>query len=313
MDGLEQSVLDEELQYADAPVDGIGTTRMVGSCIREWGTAEQRATLCPAIAAGEVLISLGYTEPDAGSDVSSVRTRAEWHGDFWTIRGEKLFTTLAHVADYVFLLTRTNEEVPRRQGLTMFLVPTSAPGFSLSPIETLSGERTNATLYDDVRLPDSARIGEVDGGWRVLGTALEIEHAAGFGAALARALDHAVPLIDPHDPATGAELARIAADAEVARLLQREAASQGTADPAIGPMAKLFSSEAFCRDTAILLDLLGATALESVVEGEAAGGPALVELAYRHSHVTRIYAGTSEIQRSIIAERGLGLPRSRRL
>jgi alkylation response protein AidB-like acyl-CoA dehydrogenase len=313
MDGLGQSVLDEELQYAEAPVDGIGTTRMVGSCIREWGTHEQRAALCPAVAAGEVLISLGYTEPDAGSDVASVLTRAEWDGHMWTIRGEKLFTTLAHVADYVFLLTRTNQEAPRRHGLTTFLVPTSVPGFSFSPIETLSGERTNATLYDNIRLPDSARVGEVDGGWRVLATALQIEHAVGFGAALERALDHALPLIDSADPATGVELARIAADAEVARLLQREAASRGAADPAIGPMAKLFSSEAFCRDTGVLLDLLGAAGLEALVEGRAGSGPAALELAYRHSHVTRIYAGTSEIQRSIIAERGLGLPRSRRL
>ena len=99
---------------------------------------------------------MGYTEPDAGSDVAAVRTRAEWDGHEWTIRGEKLFTTLAHVADYVFLLTRTNPEKPRRHGLTRSLLPTSAPGFSFTPIETLSGERTNATFYDDIRLPDSA-------------------------------------------------------------------------------------------------------------------------------------------------------------
>jgi alkylation response protein AidB-like acyl-CoA dehydrogenase len=195
----------------------------------------------------------------------------------------------------------------------MFLVPTSSPGYSVSAIETLSGERTNFTVYDDVRLTDEARIGPIDGGWGVLGTALEAEHAIGFGAALQRVLDAAVAAISPTDLSTAVELARIAIEAEVSRLLQREAAVRGATDPAIGPMCKVFSSEAFCRDSGRLLDFFGARGLVTPDADPHGDAAALVELAYRHSHVTRIFAGTSEIHRSLIAERGLGLPRSRRL
>jgi alkylation response protein AidB-like acyl-CoA dehydrogenase len=306
----EQAVLEEELQFADAPIDGIGTTRMVTQCIRVWGHEQMRRDLLAGATAGELLFALGYTEAEAGSDVASVRTKATRDGDGWRINGEKIFTTLAHEADYIFLLTLTDSTAPRRAGLTLFLVPTSSAGFQVTPIATLSGERTNTTVYDHIRLPDTARVGEVNRGWEVLGTALELEHAVGFGAALARVVELAAPDLAGTRGAAEA-LAAASIDAEVARLLQREAAARGSADHAIGPMAKLFSSEALARHTGRLLDLFGSRGLSR--SDRATPSVADVDLAYRHSQVTRIFAGTSEIQRSIIAERGLGLPRSRRI
>jgi alkylation response protein AidB-like acyl-CoA dehydrogenase len=321
---LEQSVLNEELRRAQAPMDGIGTAMLVAATLRIWGTPEQKAAVLGPFTRGELLISLGYSEADSGSDVAAARTRSRRDGDEWVIDGEKMFTSLAQVADYVFLLTRSDPEAPKKhQGLTMFLVPIDAPGLTVSEVKTLGGERTNITSYDSVRVPDGARVGEVGGGWAVLTTALELEHSGGFATEIERVLDVAVAeasqpgdgggrLID--DPGVRGRLARIAIDIEVARLLQRRSAwmySVGQHPIAEGPMAKVYSSEVFAAACSTLLDIFGPDALRRE-HGLAAGGLGVIEHAYRHSQVTRIYAGTSEIQRSIIAERGLGLPRTRR-
>ena len=125
-------------------------------------------------------MSLGYSEPDSGSDVASIKTRAIRDGDEWVINGQKMFTTLAHEANYVFLLARTNPDVPKHKGLTMFLVPLDSPGIEIQPVHTVGGERTNATFYNDVRVSDHFRIGEVDGGWDVMTVALTFERG-GFG------------------------------------------------------------------------------------------------------------------------------------
>jgi 3-oxocholest-4-en-26-oyl-CoA dehydrogenase alpha subunit len=321
---LEQSVLSEELRRAQAPMDGIGTAMLVAATLRIWGTPEQKAAVLPGFTRGELLISLGYSEADSGSDVAAARTRSRRDGDEWVVDGEKMFTSLAQVADYVFLLTRSDPDAPKKhQGLTMFLVPIDAPGLTVSEVKTLGGERTNITSYDNVRVPDSARVGEVGGGWAVLTSALELEHSGGFATEIERVLQVAVEeaskpndagerLID--DPAVRRRLARIAIDIEVSRLLQRRSAwmySVGRAPHAEGPMAKVYSSETFAAACSTLLDVFGPDGLRRG-HGLAATGVGVIEHAYRHSQVTRIYAGTSEIQRSIIAERGLGLPRTRR-
>jgi alkylation response protein AidB-like acyl-CoA dehydrogenase len=319
---LEQSVLHEEMQRAKAPVDGILTMMLVANTIRLWGTPEQKERILGPAARGELLISLGYSEADAGSDVAAARTRAVPDGDEWVIDGEKMFTSLAHVAQYVFLITRTSTEGKKHKGLTMFLVPLDTPGITVSEVKTLGGERTNITSYESVRVPDTARVGEVNSGWAVLSSALEFEHANGFGAEVARLLDVAVDaaskpdtdgrrLLD--DPLVRARLAAIAIQTEVARLLEQRSAWMYEVDRhpvAEGPMAKLYSSEAFTRASSELLDVFGAAALARG-GGLSPSGVGVVEHAFRHSQVTRIYAGTSEIQRSLIAERGLGLPRTR--
>jgi alkylation response protein AidB-like acyl-CoA dehydrogenase len=287
------------------------------------GTPEQQATIIPPVLAGEMLICLGYSEPDSGSDVAAAKTRAVRDGDSWVINGQKMFTTLAHESRFVFLLTRTNPDVPKHRGLTMFLVPMDAPGIEVQPIHTLGGERTNITFYTDVRVSDSARVGEVDGGWEVMKVALAFERqptAHGQAARLlhevedwaGRALDvEGYPVLD--DLSVRERLARIAVDnaaGEVLRTRMYWEAEQGRLPIVEGSMAKLWASEALQRAASELLDVLG---VDAVVSRGEPGAPmdGSVEHTWRHAAVTTIYAGSSEIQRSIIAERGLGLPRAR--
>ena len=155
---LEQVALNQELRHADAPMDAIGTTMLIAATLRMFGTPEQKEIMKPAVR-GEVVIALGYSEPDSGSDAAAARTRAVRDGDEWVIDGEKMFTTLAQVADYVFVLTRTNPDAKKHRGLTTFLVPTTSAGFSISEVKTLGGERTNITTYEGVRIPDALRSG----------------------------------------------------------------------------------------------------------------------------------------------------------
>ena len=284
------------------------------------GTAEQRERVVPRVLSGEILCCLGYSEPDSGSDVAAAATRATRDGDDWVINGQKMFTTLAQEAAYVFLLTRTNTSVPKHRGLTMFLVPMSTPGIELQPIHTLGGERTNVTFYTDVRVPDSARVGEIDGGWDVMTVALAFER----NPTMVGELDRLVRQIVEYGfirrrrprslPAVRTRMARAVTDLVVGRLLgfrMTAAIARGELPIAEGSMAKLFSSEALVRAASGLLDALGpAGVLSFGAPGAPAGG--WVEHAHRHAQVTTIQAGTSEIQRTIIAEHGLGLPRSAR-
>lgn len=307
-DPFEMVAFDEEVARAGAPMDGWGTTELVARTLAIAGTEQQRHEIIPRALRGEILISLGYSEPDAGSDVASVSTRAERDGDQWIVNGQKMFTTMAHEAQYVFLLARTDPSLPKHRGLTLFLVPLDAPGVEVRPVHTLGGERTNVTFYGDVRVPDSARVGDVNGGWQVMTVALAFERNPTANGEAIRLFDR----VTEWARSTGAagdrsvreRLARVAVDNEVGRLLAYRmawVAASGELPIVEGSMAKLFASEGFQRASAELLDLLGP---HGALSGWA-------EHAFRHAMVTTIYAGSSEIQRSIIAERGLGLPRSR--
>jgi alkylation response protein AidB-like acyl-CoA dehydrogenase len=228
-----------------------------------------------------------------------------------------MFTTMAHEADYVFLLTRTSPDKPKHKGLTMFLVPMQTPGIEVTPVHTLGGERTNITFYTDVRVPALCRVGDVDAGWSVMHAALVYErNGANWGEPdrLVRAVAEwasSTGLLD--DPLVAGRLAAHATAMEVGRLLLYRmafAAASGEMTPVEGSMAKLFITEAFTRAAAELLDLFGPAG--ALPHGDADAPLAgLVEHAYRHSTVTTIYGGSSEVQRGIIAERGLGLPRTR--
>jgi alkylation response protein AidB-like acyl-CoA dehydrogenase len=309
----------EELARAGAPIDGWGTSDLVARTLARVGTDQQRRDVVPRVLTGEILICLGYSEPDSGSDVASASTRAERDGDGWVINGQKMFTTLAHEAEYVFLLTRTNRDVPKHRGLTMFLVPMSQPGIEITPIHTLSGERTNITYYTDVHIPDTCRVGGVDGGWDVMTVALAYERNPTMVGELDRLLRlflgwaHAHP--DVRDrPAVRERLTRAVIDLHAGRVLSdrmSDIAATGALPIVEGSMAKLYSSEALVRASVGFLDSLGAAGMLSL---GASGAPAdgWVEVMHRHAQVTTIRAGTSEIQRTIIAERGLGLPRSGR-
>ena len=314
---VEMTALMQELYGSGAPVDSMGIASMVAATLVLCGNEHQRTEIVPRILAGDALCCLGYSEPDAGSDVAAVQTRAVRDGDEWIVNGQKMFTTMAHEADYVFLLTRTSPDKPKHKGLTMFLVPMQTPGIEVTPVHTLGGERTNITFYTDVRVPDSCRVGDVDAGWSVMHAALVYErNSANWGEPdrLVRAVAEwasSTGVLD--DPLVADRLAAHATAMEVGRLLLYRTAfvaASGEMTPVEGSMAKLFITEAFTRAAADLLDLFGPAGV--LPHGDADAPLAgLVEHAYRHSTVTTIYGGSSEVQRGIIAERGLGLPRTR--
>jgi alkylation response protein AidB-like acyl-CoA dehydrogenase len=320
---LDLVALGEELRFVDAPTYAMGTTSMVATVIRKVGTPEQQQQIIPGVLSGETVIVLGFSEPEAGSDVAAATTRAVRDGDEWVINGQKMFTTNAQVADYVFLLTRTNPDVPKHKGLTMFLVPMDQAGVEVQAVYTLSGERTNITYYNDVRVSDEWRIGPVDNGWITLTVALAAEHGAGFSPAIHRLLavterwaheatdDEGESRIN--DERIREALGRTAASLEVSRLLQRRTAWMGEVGMeggTEGPASKLFSSEALEDRAQEIAELVGPDALRSYFE-PTAPEHGLIEHLLRFSLGTTIYAGTSEIHRNMIAQRGLGLPRTR--
>ena len=313
----------DELQRADAPVYATGTTRLVAKALMHVGTEEQQREILPKAVRGDVIIVLGFSEPEAGSDVANAQTRAVRDGDDWVINGSKMFTTNAHIADYVLLLTRTNPDVPKHRGLTVFLVPMNQPGVEVQAVYTVSGERTNITYYNEVRVDDRWRIGDVDGGWRVMMTSLQDEHSGGYGSRIARLLDEAEAWArESTDDDGRVRASTIPTSVSVwrgARPRRRWLgcsscaatwmAETGVVPEAEGPMAKLFSSEALERAAQDLCELVGPDALRSYFDPTAPRG-GRIEHALRFSLGTTIYAGTSEIQRNIIAQRRCGLPRS---
>jgi alkylation response protein AidB-like acyl-CoA dehydrogenase len=318
------SALFEELDAAGLHLDGWATTKMISSTLLHTATEEQKREIVGGALRGEIVIVLGYTEPDSGSDVAAAKTRAERDGDEWVINGQKMFTSTAHRATHVFMLTRSNPDLPKHKGLTTFLVPLGDLGVEIRPIHTLGGQRTNATFYTDVRIPDSARIGPVDGGWGVMHVALVFERSGTGGRRSGPTLPERVATwaqrtrrddgTRVYDDATVRErLARIAIDAEVARLLGLQTAwtaATGALPGTEGSAAKLFGAESAQRQHQDLLDILGA---EAVLRREAGDAPlaAAVEEAFRRGVVGTIYGGSSEIMREIVAERVLGLPRVR--
>ena len=153
-DGLSVAPLFDEAGRCGAPFEGYLNTMLVGELLRRVGTEQQKAEVLPRLVRGEALVALGISEPDSGSDAAAAKLRAEQDGEGWCLNGQKMFTTFAEVADYVFVLARTNVDVAKHRGLTTFLVPTESEGFSLARVATLGGERTNITFYSDVQVPD---------------------------------------------------------------------------------------------------------------------------------------------------------------
>jgi 3-oxochol-4-en-24-oyl-CoA dehydrogenase len=293
-------------------------TQMVGAMIRRFGGSKLKAEVLGPIARGEVICSLGYSEPHSGSDVFAAKTRATPDGDGWRIDGQKMFTSGADIADYVLMLTRTNIEVAKHQGLTMFVVPLRSEGVVIQPVRTFQDEPTNITYYEGVHVPDTYRLGPIDGATKVLAAALELEQGGTSSRIQARMLAAAEELCRTKDdggrtridePAVQARLARTHANAEVCAMLYYRSLWAKVAEKdhvAFGPMSKMFSSERYLSDARDLLDLTAPMSLSQ------RNGPAeFLNLCYRQAHGPRIYAGTSQILRSVIAERFLGLPRSR--
>jgi 3-oxochol-4-en-24-oyl-CoA dehydrogenase len=293
--------------------------QMVALIMHRFGSDELKQDVLAKVMSGDAICSLGYSEPGSGSDVFAAQCRAIPDGNGWKIEGTKMWTSGANLTDYVLMLTRTNPDAPKHKGLTMFIVPLKAEGVTVQAVHTFMDERTNITFYDGVKIPDSWRLGEVDGGARTMAASLELEHGGGFAKVQWAMLENAIAFCREIKAPGGASLidsenaqrrlARTYANALAAELLQFRAnwaQVENKPNHAYGPMTKVFSSEKFTTDSRDLLDL---TAPYSLSKRK---GPARVlNQAYRHAHGTTIYGGSSEVHRSMVAEKGLGLPRTR--
>jgi 3-oxochol-4-en-24-oyl-CoA dehydrogenase len=292
----------------------VSVAEMVGYMMVHFGSDELKSQVLQRIIDGECITSLGYSEPGCGSDVFAAQTRATQEPDgSWRINGTKMWTSGANLSEYVLMLTRTNTEVAKHKGLTMFIVPLKADGVEVQAIHTFQDERTNVTFYDNVEVPDSWRLGPVDGGTRVMATALELEHGGGFSKTIEETLEACEEVLGEtgrlSDPAVQQRLSRIRAHIEAGHMIEARAmwsSVEKKPNQAFGPMAKMYSSECFLTDAREMLQL---TAPASLSKRE--GALMLINQSYRHAHGTRIYGGTSEVHRSMIAERGLGMPRTR--
>src|ERR1700757_1768334 len=211
---LRRRIFELEIARAHTPWYHWGTTSVVARLVQQFGAPELSDEVLPGVLAGEIRLCLGYTEPEGGSDVATCKTRAVRDGDAWIINGSKMFTSNAQNAKYVFLLTNTDPSGPKHKNLTMFLVPLDSPGIEIQGIRTLDGDRTNIVYYTDVRVDDLYRIGEVNGGWTVMRSALDSEHGitdpgddglqnisamSEHGRVMAEAVDKAAALVTRQD------------------------------------------------------------------------------------------------------------------
>lgn len=296
----------------------ISVSDMLGKMVLHFGSEAAKAEILPKLASAEAYASLGYSEPSCGSDIFAARTKAVRDGDDWIIDGQKMFTSQGHLAQYALMLTRTGED--KHGGITLFALPLDAPGYRCDEIKTIGNERTNTTFYEGVRVSDAYRLGEVNGGVKVLAAALTMEQGSGdhYVGAIKNMLEgalewargaqrHGGPAIE--DPAIRAGLARSAVRLEVVDVLSRRTAwgvGVGKPQKHYGPSAKLFGSESWIKCGT---ELMALAAPDTLLQAFTPTGR--IEQDYRRSVPSTIYAGTSEVQRSIVAEAGLGLPRTR--
>lgn len=318
----EQVVLNEETAYQRAPISkALGAVMLLGNSILKHGTQEQQSTFLPLIRRGELSFCLGYSEPEAGSDLASLRTRAVRNEGGWVINGQKLWTTGGHASDWVWLAVRTDPDAsPRHAGITMFLIPMDTPGITVQQHRALSGEISCTVFYDDVRVPDSMRVGAVDGGWKVITDALAGERITmgNIAAALHRQLDDLLAHVRENPAATAgprgsharALLTELAVGVQATRALVSSAigaTSQGAGARLAPPMAGVLGGELAERFGEAVLDILGPeAALSAEVPGVPGGGA--FEYGLRLSVMYVVGGGTNDIQRGLIA-RALGLPR----
>jgi alkylation response protein AidB-like acyl-CoA dehydrogenase len=314
---LEQLAFLEVMERVEAP-PRFGASVQSNALLMH-GTGEQQARYLPEILRGEAMHGMGYSEPDSGSDLASLRTSAVRDGDSWVINGQKIWTT-TYWGQYMFLAARTDRDAkPAQAGISMFIVPMASEGITVKPAETMYDGRFANIFYDDVRIPLDALVGPLHGGWKVLTDALANERglvgggivlkvAHGFDV-LCRELRATPSLRD--DPLVRERIGALAAEIEVGRRLMIHCAllaTSGTTPPEVGAISKVYSGELMERYGEAALELLGPrAALSQGAPGALANGR--FEQQLRHSLMWVISIGTNEIQRSLIAQRGLGLPR----
>ena len=320
---IDQLIFTDEAAIAGAPVPFL-TINSVAPTIMHYGSEEQKNYFLPKISAGELHFSIGYSEPGAGTDLASLRTTAVRDGDDWIINGQKMWTSLIAYADYVWLACRTDQDAKKHKGISMFIVPTDAEGFSWTPVHTMAGPDTSATYYQDVRVPASALVGEVNGGWPLMTNQLNHERVALTSAAplqtsLAEVLDWA-----QNTKATDGSriidrewvqinLARVHAKVEYLKLMNWEIAwTVGAAPNKYDASAcKVYGTELATEAYRLLMEVLGASAyLRQGSPGAAIRGR--IERWHRSALILTFGGGTNEVQRDIIAMTALRQPPAKR-
>ena len=321
----DQFIFFDEVQRAGAPFPFV-TVNTVGPTIMGFGSDAQKDRYLPGILRGEINFAIGYTEPDAGTDLASLRTRAVLDGDEFVINGNKVFTSGANQADYVWLACRTDPDAPKHKGISVVLVPTSSPGFSYTPIVTVGDGMTTATYYDDVRVPAANLVGQLNEGWRMITTQLNHERVglAAMGGLAHRLWEEvlawakATPAGDrgrvSDAPWVQSDLARAHARLEAMRLLNwRMTASTaaGTLGPAESSAVKVYGTECVVEVYRTLLGIVGpAGAVKAGSEGAVLRGE--LERAARQAQINTFGGGVNEIQREIVAWQALGMTRQAR-
>lgn len=315
---VEQQIFVSEAARADVPLPAV-TLQTVGPTLQAHGTAEQKEFFLPRILAGEVHFAIGYTEPGAGTDLAALRTRAVRDGDTYLVNGEKIFTTGAHDADYIWLACRTDPGAPRHKGISILIVDTTDPGFSWTPIITHDGaHHVNATYYSDVRVPTAMRVGEENAGWRLVTTQLNHERVmlgpAGRLAALyERVRDWAAshtgqdgqPLLT--QPDVRRALAQAYASLRINELLNWQVAVADTVNIADASVTKVYSSERLQQLGQLLEEIVGRHG--DPADEETAELSRWLDIQAKRNTVLTFGGGVNEIQRELIATAGLGLPR----
>lgn len=321
---IEQYIFVEEVTRSGFPFPYL-TSESMGPALAEFGSPEVRNELLPKILGGEVVIAIGYTEPGAGTDLAALKTRAERQGDEYVINGAKVFTSLAHFADYIWLAVRTahDDQHARHKGLSLILVPTSSPGFSHATIHTVADGHTNQTFYDQVRVPARNLIGQENGGWAVITSQLNRERLTLMNPGIAnlvysQVLEH---VHETHDgarridqPWVQTNMARVYAALKTLNLACRKQAwgiAQGTLTASEASAIKILGYETFLSVFRQMLEVLGP---DATLRRGSPGVPleGMLDVLYRTVPVYGFAGGTNEVMRDMVAQLGLGLPRVKR-
>ncbi|HEX5086324.1 MAG TPA: acyl-CoA dehydrogenase family protein [Nocardioides sp.] len=328
--GQDRSMVDQ-LIFTDVAADfGVPipylTLNTVGPTIMRFGTEEQKAYFLPRILAGDLHFSIGYSEPGSGTDLASLTTRAVREGDEFVINGQKMWTSLIQYADWIWLACRTDPELPRHKGLSMIVVPTSAEGFSYTPVHTVAGVSTSATYYQDVRVPVTNLVGELNGGWPLITNQLNQERvsltsAAPLALSLRLVREWAQQTKNPDGSRVidsewvqlvlGRAHARIEALSLVNWKLASDADRGAALSPAEASATKVYGSELATEVYRSLMEVIGPNAgITGASDGAVLAGR--IERFHRSALVMTFGGGTNEIQRDIIGYVGLGLPAAKR-
>ncbi|QKG21902.1 acyl-CoA dehydrogenase family protein [Actinomadura verrucosospora] len=315
----EQYVFFDEVQRAGLPFPFV-TVNTVGPTLMRFGTEEQKKKYLPGILAGDIVFAIGYSEPDAGTDLASLRTRAVLDGDQYVVDGNKVFTSGANTADYVWLAARTNPDVPKHKGISILVVPTAADGFSWSPIQTVGGMVVTATYYNGIRVPATEVVGEVDGGWRLITTQLNHERVglAALGGRMIRLWEDVRDWARENGvidlPWVRADLARAYARLEAMRLMNWKMAMAVDEGELAGDQAgatKAYGTETHIFVQRTLTGILGAAGR---IRPESPGAVLFgqIEQLSRQGIVNTFGGGVNEVLRDMVAVQGLGMPRVKR-